>query len=109
MPRPSRATRHDPFEALGDPRRRAILALLGDGPQAVGELAGALPISLPAVSFHLRLLREAGLVEEERHGTRRIYRLREQGIDAVARYLETVWGEAAGRFRLMAENTSPDR
>lgn len=109
MPRPSRATHHDPFEALGDPRRRAILALLGDGPQAVGELAGALPISRPAVSFHLRLLREAGLVEEERHGTRRIYRLREQGIDAVARYLETVWGEAAGRFRVMAENTSPDR
>ena len=109
MPRPSRASRHDPFEALGDPRRRAILALLGDGPQAVGELAGALPISRPAVSFHLRLLREAGLVEEERHGTRRIYRLREQGIDAVARYLETVWGEAAGRFRLTAENTSPDR
>ena len=109
MPRPTRATRHDPFEALGDPRRRAILALLGDGPQAVGELAGALPISRPAVSFHLRLLKEAGLVEEERDGTRRIYRLREQGIDAVARYLETVWGEAAGRFRVMAENTSPDR
>ncbi|HEX7172208.1 MAG TPA: metalloregulator ArsR/SmtB family transcription factor [Candidatus Limnocylindria bacterium] len=109
MPRPSRATGPDPFEALGDPRRRAILTLLGDGPRAVGQLADALPISRPAVSFHLRLLREAGMVEEERRGTRRIYRLREQGIEAVARYLETVWGEAAGRFRLLAENTDSDR
>lgn len=109
MPRPSRATRPDPFEALGDPRRRAILALLREGPRPVGQLAEALPISRPAVSFHLRLLRDAGLVEQERSGTRRIYRLREQGIDAVARYLETVWGEAAGRFRLFAENTTSDR
>ena len=109
LPRPARVTHADPFEALGDPQRRAILALLGDGPHAVGQLADALPISRPAVSFHLRLLKEAGLVEEERSGTRRIYRLREAGLDAVARYLEQVWGEAAARFRLMAENTTHDR
>ena len=109
LPRPARATQADPFEALGDPQRRAILAILGDGPRAVGQLADALPVSRPAVSFHLRLLKEAGLVEEKRSGTRRIYRLREAGLEAVARYLEQVWGEAAFRFRLMAENTTGER
>jgi DNA-binding transcriptional ArsR family regulator len=93
------------FEALGDANRRAILTLLGDGDRSVGELARALPISRPAVSRHLRLLREAGLVAEEPRGTRRIYRLREQGIEAVRSCLEGVWGEAAVRFRLTAANT----
>ena len=95
----------DPFEALGDPNRRAILTLLADGGRSVGDLAGALPISRPAVSRHLRQLREAGLVDEEPRGTQRIYRLRSEGLDAVRRYLEDVWGEAAARFRLLAENT----
>jgi DNA-binding transcriptional ArsR family regulator len=95
----------DPFEALGDPNRRAILALLRGGGRSVGQLADELPISRPAVSRHLRLLREAGLVVEEPRGTRRIYRLHEQGLDAVQAYLEQVWGEAAARFRLVAENT----
>ena len=99
----------DPFEALGDPQRRAILALLSERPRAVGELAKKLPVSRPAVSWHLRLLKDAGLVEEERIGTRRIYALREEGLDAVARYLEQVWGDAAARFRLMAENTGSRR
>jgi DNA-binding transcriptional ArsR family regulator len=107
LPRPARTGRPDadPFEALGDPQRRAILSLLGGGPHAVGQLADVLPISRPAVSFHLRLLKEAGLVDEERSGTRRIYRLREEGLDAVAGYLEGVWGDAATRFRLLAENS----
>jgi DNA-binding transcriptional ArsR family regulator len=107
MARPAKATVAvaDPFEALGDPQRRAILSLLSERPRAVGELAAQLPVSRPAVSWHLRLLREAGLVEEERTGTRRIYALRAEGIDAVAQYLERVWGDAATRFRLMAENT----
>lgn len=95
----------DPFEALGDPQRRTILVLLGDRPRSVGELADELPVSRPAVSWHLRLLREAGLVEEERIGTRRIYSLREEGPEAVRRYLERVWGDAAGRFRLLTENS----
>ena len=99
----------DPFEALGDPQRRRILVLLRERPRAVGELAAELPVSRPAVSWHLRLLREAGLVKEERAGTRRIYALRDEGIDAVARYLQQVWGEAAARFRLTAENTAGDR
>lgn len=73
----------------------------------MGELAVALPISRPAVSRHLRLLKAAGLVVEEPLGTRRIYRLHDAGVDAVRRYLETVWGESAARFRLLAENTTP--
>jgi DNA-binding transcriptional ArsR family regulator len=98
----------DPFDALGDPHRRQILTLLGDAPRSVGALALELPISRPAVSRHLRLLKEAGLVEEEARGTRRIYRIHDRGLDAVQRYLFGVWGEAAGRFRLFAENTAPD-
>ena len=92
------------FEALGDAHRREILVLLSEGDRAVNELASALPISRPAVSRHLRLLKEAGLVSEEPSGTRRIYHLRQEGLDAVRRYLESVWGDAAARFRLFAEN-----
>jgi len=75
----------------------------------VRELADALPISRPAVSRHLRLLKAAGLVVEEPRGTRRIYRLHDAGIEAVRTYLERVWGDAATRFRLRAENTTPRR
>jgi DNA-binding transcriptional ArsR family regulator len=103
------AAARDPFGALADPQRRAILALLGERPCAVSELAKALPVSRPAVSWHLRLLKDAGLVEEHREGVRRIYRLRREGVDRVAAYLEEVWGEAATRFRLLAENTSRAR
>jgi DNA-binding transcriptional ArsR family regulator len=70
----------------------------------VREVADALPISRPAVSKHLRLLKQAGLVDEERRGTRSIYRLREEGLDAVREYLERLWGDAAARYRLLAEN-----
>ena len=95
----------DPFEALGDPNRRAIVELLGSGGRSVRELADALPISRPAVSRHLRLLKEAGLVVEEARGTRHIYRLHVLGVEAVEAYLSQVWGDAVTRFRLMAENT----
>jgi DNA-binding transcriptional ArsR family regulator len=95
----------DPFEALGDANRRRILSILGKGGKSVQEIAEALPISRPAVSRHLRLLKEAGLVVESPAGTRRIYQLHEQGVHAVQAYLEQVWGEAAKRFKLMAENT----
>jgi len=74
----------------------------------VGSLARDVPISRPAVSRHLRLLKEAGLVEEQAHGTRRIYRLHDDGLQAVESYLRQVWGDAAQRFRLLAENTAPD-
>lgn len=95
----------DPFEALGDPTRRDLLRRLADGDRSVGELAATLPISRPAVSRHLRVLKDAGLVDEVPRGTRRIYHLREEGIEAVRSYLEQVWGDAATRFRMTAENT----
>ena len=96
----------DPFDALGDRRRRDILELLREGDRSVGELAEALPISRPAVSRHLRLLKQAGLVTDRAEGTRRVYRLDDDGIAAMREYLEHVWGEATARFRLLAENTS---
>jgi DNA-binding transcriptional ArsR family regulator len=94
----------DPFDALGDPNRRAIVELLGDHERSVQELADLLPISRPAVSRHLRLLKRAGLVVERPRGTRRIYQLHDQGIEAVRAYVERVWGEAAARYRLVAGN-----
>ncbi len=99
----------DPFEALGDSNRREILRLLSDGDKPVVEIAAAMTISRPAVSRHLRLLKDAGMVAERPDGTRRIYHLREEGLEAVQAYLEGVWGEAAARFRLLTENTWPDR
>ncbi len=93
------------FEALGDANRREILRILSDGGKPVREIADAMAISRPAVSRHLRLLKDAGMVAERPEGTRRIYHLQEQGIEAVREYLQQVWGEAAGRFRLLAENT----
>jgi DNA-binding transcriptional ArsR family regulator len=95
----------NPFEALGDPNRRAIVELLGDGDRSVQQLADALPISRPAVSRHLRLLKQAGLVTDRAEGTRRLYRLHDEGIEAARAYLEQVWGEAAARFKIAAENT----
>jgi len=95
----------DPFDALGDANRRAIVELLGTGERSVREIADALPISRPAVSRHLRLLKEAGLVVEEPRGTRRIYRLHDEGVAAVQEYLARVWRDAATRFRMFAENT----
>jgi DNA-binding transcriptional ArsR family regulator len=95
----------DPFDALGDPNRRAIVELLGAGERSVQEIADVLPISRPAVSRHLRLLKQAGLVIEKPHGTRRIYQLHDRGMEAVQAYLERVWGDAAARFRLVAQNT----
>jgi DNA-binding transcriptional ArsR family regulator len=97
----------DPFDALGDPNRRAIVELLGRGDRSVRELADELPISRPAVSRHLRVLKDAGLVTDRAEGTRRLYRLHDEGIDALRGYLEQVWGEAAARFKLVAENTRP--
>ncbi len=94
----------DPFDALGDPHRRAIVELLRDGDRTVGHIAEALPISRPAVSRHLRLLERAGLVEGRADGSRRVYRLDDAGIAALRSYLEAVWGEAAARFRLAADN-----
>lgn len=93
------------LDALGDANRRAILEVLARGPRSVQQIADELPVSRPAVSRHLRLLKNAGLVADEATGTRRVYTLRGAGVEAVREYFELLWGEAGSRFRLIAENT----
>jgi DNA-binding transcriptional ArsR family regulator len=94
-----------PFEALADPHRRAILELLHGGARSVREIAEDMPITRPAVSRHLRLLKEAGLVISSAEGTRRLYQLHDHGLGAVRAYLEQVWGDASARFRSVTENS----
>ena len=89
--------------ALGDRTRRSIVLLLAEGPSPVGKLADALPVSRPAVSQHLKVLKDAGLVDEEAEGTRRIYRLNETGVLALRDQLDTFWNRALGSFRTIAE------
>jgi DNA-binding transcriptional ArsR family regulator len=92
------------FAALGDPTRRAVFELLRDGPRAVGELARELPVSRPAVSQHLRVLREAGLVTERREGTRRLYRIDPEGVGELRAYVESFWDRALAGFKRAAEH-----
>jgi len=89
--------------ALGDPTRRSILELLAQHPSAVGELAASLPVSRPAVSQHLKVLKEAGLVLEERDGTRRVYELNPNGVAELRDYLDRFWGQALASFKLRVE------
>lgn len=91
------------FSVLGDPSRRAIVLLLAERPSAVVDLAAGLPISRPAVSQHLKVLKDAGLVEEEPVGTRRVYRLNEAGLLALRDQLDTFWDRALHAFRDVAE------
>jgi DNA-binding transcriptional ArsR family regulator len=91
------------LDALGDPTRRAVLELLREGPSPVGELARHLPVSRPAVSQHLRVLKEAGLVQDTPEGTRRVYRIDPRGLEALRTYLEGLWDAALSEFRRLAE------
>lgn len=91
------------LDALADPTRRAVFERLRKGPSSVGRLASGLPVSRPAVSQHLRVLREAGLVEEERDGTRHVYRVAPRGLVALRRYLDGFWDEALEAFKAEAE------
>jgi len=92
------------MNALGDPTRRAILEQLRQGPSAVGELARLLPVSRPAVSQHLRVLKGAGLVTDERAGTRRVYRVDPHGLEELRAYFERFWGDALAELKEAAEN-----
>jgi DNA-binding transcriptional ArsR family regulator len=94
------------LDALGDANRRAIVEILGTRAHSVQQIADQLSISRPAVSRHLRLLKEAGLVSDEPDGTRRVYALRSEGVEAIREYFRQVWGDAAARFRIAVENTS---
>jgi DNA-binding transcriptional ArsR family regulator len=91
------------LQALGDPTRRAVLEELRDGPRAVGEIAARLPVSRPAVSQHLRVLKEAGLVTERQNGTRHLYRVDPDGLAEVREYLSQFWEEALASFKAAAE------
>ncbi|MDQ3982580.1 MAG: metalloregulator ArsR/SmtB family transcription factor [Actinomycetota bacterium] len=92
------------FDALGDRTRRQTFELLKGGPQSVGALAERLPVSRPAVSQHLRVLKEAGLVRDEQVGTRRLYRVDPGSLDALRAYLDDFWSEALARFKERAES-----
>jgi len=92
------------MDALGDPTRRAIFERLRSGPRAVGELADELPVSRPAVSQHLRVLKEAGLVTERRNGTRRLYRVDPDGVGQLRDYFDAFWNEALAAFKAAAES-----
>jgi DNA-binding transcriptional ArsR family regulator len=96
----------DGFSALADPTRRAIFELIAERPQAVGELAGELPVSRPAVSQHLKVLKAAGLVVDRPDGTRRIYQVDPDGVDALRGYLDQFWNQALRAFKAAAERTN---
>ena len=91
------------FAALGDPTRRAVLARLRTGPRSVGEIVATLPVSQSAVSQHLRVLREAGLVTDRREGTRRLYRVDPEGLTALRTYVDRFWDTALASFQRYAE------
>jgi DNA-binding transcriptional ArsR family regulator len=93
---------------LGDPTRRAIFELLARHPSTVGELARHLPITRPAVSQHLRVLKDGGLVVSQAQGTRRIYRLDPDGVTALRAYLDRVWAEALTGFAKAAQAAPTD-
>jgi DNA-binding transcriptional ArsR family regulator len=91
------------LDALGDPTRRRILELVREGAKPVGEIAAGMPVSRPAVSQHLRVLKEAGLVRDRREGTRRLYAVDPAGLAALRAYLETFWDTALAAFKEAAE------
>ena len=90
------------FSALADPTRREIFELLARRPRPVGELAEGLPVSRPAVSQHLKVLRDAGLVTDTREGSRRLYRVNPQGVAGMREYLDRFWSDALGAFETAA-------
>ena len=96
-------TYQDGFDALGDPTRRAIFERLARGPTAVGQLARELPVSRPAVSQHLRVLKRAGLVSDQREGSRRLYEIDLEGVEALRAYLDSFWTDALAAFKQAAE------
>jgi DNA-binding transcriptional ArsR family regulator len=96
----------DVLTALGDPTRRTIFERIAARPSAVGELAVGLPVSRPAVSQHLKVLKEAGLVVDRSEGSRRIYRLDPDGVGALRDYLDRFWNRALAGFKASVEKKS---
>jgi DNA-binding transcriptional ArsR family regulator len=100
--------RTDGWTALGDPTRRAIFERLADRPRAVGELASELPVSRPAVSQHLKFLKDARLVIDQRAGTRRIYQVDPDGLSALRGYLDHFWDQALAGFKAAVEQQTKE-
>jgi DNA-binding transcriptional ArsR family regulator len=98
----------DGLDALGDRTRRAIVTRLAERPRAVGELADELPVSRPAVSQHLKVLKDAGLVTERVDGTRRIYRLNPAGVGALRDQLDTFWNRALAGYEDVVEQSTEE-
>ena len=101
-------TYQDAWTALGDPTRRAIFERIAERPQAVGELARDLPVSRPAVSQHLKVLKEARLVADRPAGNRRIYRLDPSGLDALRVQLDQFWTKALAAYREVVEQDTQE-
>ena len=100
----------DALQALGDPTRRAVFERLRQGPRPVGEIASGLPVSRPAVSQHLKVLKEAGLVFDRPDGNRRLYAIDPNGVGALRAYLDQFWNQALASFKEAAErNDEEDR
>jgi DNA-binding transcriptional ArsR family regulator len=95
--------------ALADPTRRAVLEQLRGGARSVGEIAAQLPVSRPAVSQHLKILKQAGLVRDEPRGTARIYRIHAEGLRELREWLDGFWSDALERFKEYAEGERDDR
>jgi DNA-binding transcriptional ArsR family regulator len=98
----------DGWSALGDPTRRAIFERLAEGPQAVGELASEFPVSRPAVSQHLKVLKDAGLVMDRRAGNRRIYQADPDGVAALRDQLDRFWNQALAAFKEVVEQDTQE-
>ena len=99
---------HQGWEALGDPSRFAIVQCLAERPRAVGDIADELPISRQAVSQHLRVLKDAGLVADQARGTRRIYRLNPAGVAALKDQLDTFWQRALDGYQNVVEDETEE-
>ena len=102
-------TNGHPLDALGDPTRRQVFELLRAGPRSVGGLAVGLPVSRPAVSQHLRVLEEAGLVTHRREGTRHLYELDSSGVVVLREWVDGFWSEALARFKAVAETKGEEQ
>jgi DNA-binding transcriptional ArsR family regulator len=102
-------TNGHPLDALGDATRRQVFELLRGGPRSVGELAAELPVSRPAVSQHLRVLEDAGLVSHRREGTRHLYELEQGGVAELRAWVDGFWDEALARFKAAAETKGATR
>lgn len=100
---------HAQLDALGDATRRGILARLMAGPMPVGKIAAGFPVSRPAISQHLRVLKHANLVVDRAEGNRRLYQLDPQGFDSLRDYLDRFWTHALDAFKQKAEEPAPPR